>query len=196
MASLSNEYSEKEVIYMRILSLTKDNKGMQEEAARLLLTGFANSWNEWGECLEEVEESLQEDRISRVAVDENGKVIGWIGGVSNYGGNVWDLHPLVVHKDYQGQGIGKALVADFKSCVREKGGRTIFLGTDDEDNGTTLFGEDLYPNVLGNLQQIKNRNQHPFAFYEKVGFSVVGVLPDANGFGKPDIFMAKRVAAK
>jgi len=26
-----------------------------------------------------------------------------------------------------------------------------------------------------------------------MGFVIVGVLPDANGFGKPDIFMAKRV---
>jgi aminoglycoside 6'-N-acetyltransferase I len=34
---------------------------------------------------------------------------------------------------------------------------------------------------------------HPYEFYKKVGFTIVGVLPDANGFGKPDIFMAKRV---
>jgi hypothetical protein len=27
----------------------------------------------------------------------------------------------------------------------------------------------------------------------KVGFVIVGVMPDANGWGKPDIFMAKRV---
>jgi aminoglycoside 6'-N-acetyltransferase I len=28
---------------------------------------------------------------------------------------------------------------------------------------------------------------------QKLGFSVVGVVPDANGLGKPDILMAKRV---
>lgn len=27
----------------------------------------------------------------------------------------------------------------------------------------------------------------------EVGFVIVGVMPDANGWGKPDIFMAKRV---
>lgn len=179
---------------MEIISLSKNDPRKLEEVACLLLEGFSVAWNDWSECLEEVEESLQNDRISRVAVHENGEAVGWISGASNYGGRVWDLHPLVVHTDYQGQGIGKALVADFECCVREKGGMTIFLGTDDEENGTSLFGQELYPDVLGSLQQMKNRGHHPFGFYEKVGFSIVGVLPDANGFGKPDIFMAKRVA--
>jgi hypothetical protein len=35
--------------------------------------------------------------------------------------------------------------------------------------------------------------RHPYEFYRKVGFTIVGALPDANGFGQPDIFMAKRV---
>ncbi|WP_053372537.1 GNAT family N-acetyltransferase [Paenibacillus sp. FJAT-27812] len=178
---------------MQIVDLTRDAKGKMEEVARLLLEGFTESWNEWDECLEEAEESLQEERISRIAVNDEGRVVGWISGVSNYGGNVWELHPLVVHKDYQGQGVGKALVYDFESRVKEKGGITVYLGTDDESGGTTLFGQELYPDVLGNLKQIQNISNHPFGFYKKLGYEVVGVLPDANGFGKPDIFMAKRV---
>ncbi|MHA2857076.1 GNAT family N-acetyltransferase [Paenibacillus lautus] len=117
----------------------------------------------------------------------------WIAGSSSYDGNVWDIHPLIVHKNFRNKGIGKALVLDFENCVREKGGITIFLGSDDENNSTTLFEQDLYPEVLDNLKQIQNKKGHPLEFYKKIGFSVVGVLPDANGFGKPDIFMAKRV---
>ena len=84
--------------------------------------------------------------------------------------------------------------ADFEQQVVRRGGLTIYLGTDDENGRTSLGGVDLYPDVVGALNGVQNRGGHPFAFYRKLGFVIVGVLPDANGFGKPDIFMAKRVA--
>ena len=43
------------------------------------------------------------------------------------------------------------------------------------------------------LPNIRNLNNHPYEFYLKVGFAIVGVIPDANGPGKPDIMMAKSV---
>jgi hypothetical protein len=36
---------------------------------------------------------------------------------------------------------------------------------------------------------------HPFLFYRKLGYVVTGVMPDANGRGRPDIFMSKRLSA-
>jgi aminoglycoside 6'-N-acetyltransferase I len=78
--------------------------------------------------------------------------------------------------------------------VRRRGGTTIYLGTDDENCRTSVGGVNLYPDVLGALQRIRNLGDHPFPFYAKVGFVIVGAIPDANGFGKPDILMAKRVA--
>jgi aminoglycoside 6'-N-acetyltransferase I len=143
--------------------------------------------------LQEVRESFGEGRISRVAVDQAGNVLGWIGGISEYGGNVWELHPLVVRPDRQRQGIGRALIADLEAQVRARGGFTIQLGTDDVTNMTSLGGANLYPNVLEHLLNIRNLRGHPYEFYLKVGFSIVGVIPDANGPGKPDIYMAKSV---
>jgi aminoglycoside 6'-N-acetyltransferase I len=98
-----------------------------------------------------------------------------------------------VRVDQQGKGIGRALVADLEQRVKARGGVTLLLGTDDEDNRTSLGGKDLYPDVLQNAMQIRNVGGHPFEFYKKVGFVIVGLIPDANGSGKPDILMAKRI---
>jgi aminoglycoside 6'-N-acetyltransferase I len=106
---------------------------------------------------------------------------------------VWELHPLVVRRDRRRQGVGRRLVADLEVQVASRGGRTIMLGTDDENGRTSIAGVDLYPGVLDKLRAIEDRSGHPFAFYRRLGFEVVGVIPDANGFGKPDILMAKRI---
>src|SRR5262245_56753296 len=183
---------------MQIVDLHPDDEAAVEQAARLLVEGFKqhapDAWPDLASALEEVRESFAHGRISRVALDESGAVIGWIGGASQYGGNVWELHPLVVRPDRQGQGIGRALVADLEDHVRERGGYTIWLGSDDETNMTTLSGVDLYANLFEQLANIRNLRGHPYEFYQKCGFTIVGVMPDANGPGKPDIFMAKRVA--
>ena len=177
---------------MHIIDLI-DDAILIEQVAMLLIEGFQESWNDMESALEEVRESLKPESISRIAVSGDRTVLGWIGGHGAYHGHVWELHPLVVHTAYQGQGIGRQLVADFEDRVRERGGITIYLGTDDEDNRTSLGGVDVYPNMLDRIAGIKNLRRHPYEFYQKLGYSIVGIIPDANGFGKPDICMAKRV---
>ncbi|MBF6590409.1 MAG: GNAT family N-acetyltransferase [Ktedonobacterales bacterium] len=183
---------------MRIRDLSADDAPVIEHLAAILVAAFADHWPEAWPDLEaartEVRASLSADRISRVALDEDGTVLGWIGGIAAYDGHVWELHPLVVHPAWQGRDIGRALVTDFEAQVRARGGLTIWLGTDDEDGMTSLAGHDLFPNVLDHLTRIRNLRRHPYEFYQKLGYVIVGALPDANGFGKPDIFMAKTVA--
>lgn len=180
-------------------SITDLDPGAEEtvrQTAELLVEGFKADWPEaWPNtdaALKEVRESFSEGRISRVAVAGDGTVLGWIGGIPSYEGNVWELHPLVVRPDLQRRGIGRALVADLEDRVRERDALTLWLGTDDESGMTTLSGVDLYPDVLEHLANIKNLRGHPYEFYQKLGFSIIGVMPDANGPGKPDIYMAKR----
>lgn len=181
---------------MEIIDLTPDNEAAIAQILDFFVEGFQNlqtgNWATRENGLEEIQESLSDDRISRIAIAE-GRVLGWIGAIRQYNGYAWELHPLIVHPNHQCKGIGRALVQDLETQVRERGGVTIYLGTDDEDNRTSLSGVDLYPNPLEPLSRIQNRNGHPFEFYRKVGFSIVGVIPDANGLGKPDIFLAKRV---
>jgi aminoglycoside 6'-N-acetyltransferase I len=100
---------------------------------------------------------------------------------------------LVVRGDCQRQGVGRALIAALEEAVKARDGLTIMLGSDDLNNQTSLGGIDLYPNVLEQLANIKNLRGHPYEFYQKAGFTLIGVVPDANGFGKPDILLAKRV---
>ena len=180
-----------------ISSLSPNNEQSVHEAAEILTAAFVVNWpHAWAtpeEALDEVSEALAPDRICRAAFDDAGAVLGWIGGNAQYGGNVWELHPLAVRPDVQGRGIGRALVADFERQVAERGGLTIVLGTDDEAEMTSLSGVDLYPNVWEHIATIRNRRGHPYTFYQKCGFVITGVVPDANGPGKPDILMAKRV---
>jgi len=165
--------------------------------AGLLVDGFREhepeAWPDVESARREVGKSFGAGRLSRVALDEDGIAVGWLGGIPQYRGRVWELHPLVVRPDRQRRGIGRALVADFGERVRERGGLTMWLGTDDIDDRTSVSGVDLYPDVLGHAARIRNLRGHPYEFYRKLGFIVVGLMPDANGPGKPDIYMAKRV---
>jgi aminoglycoside 6'-N-acetyltransferase I len=179
-----------------ILDLTTADEETIKHAANLLVESFRHDWPEaWPteeEAIEEVHEALGEGRICRAALGEDGTVLGWIGGIPAYDGKVWELHPLVVRLDLQRRGIGSALVADLETRVAERGALTLWLGTDDVTGMTTLSGVDLYPDVLGHLANIENLRGHPYEFYLRLGFSIIGVMPDANGWGKPDIYMAKR----
>jgi aminoglycoside 6'-N-acetyltransferase I len=100
---------------------------------------------------------------------------------------------MVVHPEHQKQGIGRALVADFELQVKQRGGLTIRLGSDDEDDMTSLASRDLYDGLWESITHIQNFKGHPYEFYQKCGYSIIGVVPDANGRGKPDIIMGKRV---
>jgi aminoglycoside 6'-N-acetyltransferase I len=180
---------------MQITAVTDDEELAQQMAA-LLVAGFRQHWHAW-ETMPEAHDEIREIRAKgfiRVAIDDTGhQVLGWIGGLPEYDGNVWELHPLVVQPAHQRQGIGRALVADFEQQVATRGGLTVILGSDDEDDMTSLAGVDLYDQLPEKLANIQNFKQHPYEFYLKCGYSLIGVVPDANGRGKPDIILGKRI---
>lgn len=183
---------------MKIIDLIADNPNLIEQAANLLVIGFREhwptAWPDMDSALEEVHDMLAPDRICRAAVDGDGTLLGWVGGQDfGYDGHVWELHPLVVHPDHQGNGIGRVLMEDLENLLRQRGVLTLTLGTDDEDFMTSLAGVDLYEDVWQKIQHIHNLKQHPYSFYQKLGFTITGVLPDANGPGRPDIYMSKRL---
>lgn len=185
---------------MKLVTLTPNDKELCQQAAQVLVAAFAQhypgDWDTLEEAQEEVTECLAPEMILRGAVDTEGKLLGWIGGRPEYEGIVWEMHPLAVDPSAQGQGVGRALVADLEEQARRKGGLTITLGADDVSGQTSLGGVDVYPDPLTKLINIQNLNRHQFEFYQKCGYTITGIMPDANGYGKPDIYMAKRIGDK
>jgi len=182
---------------IRIIDLTTSALDLVEQAAVLLRDAFRNrtpDWQDLDSTRQEVLTALEPGKISRVAVDDSGQVLGWIGAIPTYRGLVWELHPIVVAASHRHQGIGRALVEDLERLVVERGGLTLWLGSDDENDETSVSGVDLYADLPGAIRGLKKiRGDHPVEFYLRLGFRVAGLMPDANGRGKPDIYFAKRV---
>ena len=181
---------------MRIVTATMNDAGIAEQMAKLLAVGFEAVAPDAWTTLEDARNSVRsviEGGFARAALDESGSVLGWVGGLPQYDGNVWELHPLVVAEAARGRGIGRALVLDLEEQVRARGGLTVLLGSDDETNLTTLSGVDLYDDLPAKLRAARGSRPHALEFYRKLGYAIIGVVPDANGRGKPDIILGKRV---
>lgn len=183
---------------LRFIRLTLDQAERVEACAQILMRAFAEHWPEAWPTLEEAHEEIRdiledEDAFIRMAVDEDGAVLGWVGGMAQYEGNVYELHPLAVDPTAQGRGVGRALVADFEAQALARGAHTIMILSDDVDSMTNLSGIDLYPHPFAHLAGIRNLKGHPYEFYQKQGYALSGIIPDANGFGKPDLLLTKRL---
>lgn len=173
--------------------LRTDDTDMIGQAAALLVDAFPHWLPTLEMAREEVTDALGPERICLVA-RAGDEILGWVGGIPGYS-HAWELHPLVVKADVRGKGIGRALVTALEEHIRAAGALTLHLGTDDDGPtpGTSAGGVELFPDVLSHAANLRV-NDHPAGFYLRMGFEVVGLIPDANGPGKPDILMAKRVS--
>ena len=188
---------------VRTIPFSATTDDQREQMAAVLVAAFSHmpsAWADFGAARAEVTSFLTDPaRAAWVAVDAalSGAVLGWIGAIrhSRY---AWELHPLAVHPGHHGRGVGTRLVRALEAAARAAGVLTVWLGTDDDFGGTTLYGADLYPDVLARLTRLAPAPdppyRHPYSFYRRLGYAVVGVLPDVDGVGRHDILMAKRVA--
>ena len=179
---------------MRILDLEEQPAGIIEQAAVMLVDEFTEprGWPTIDKAREEVSAVIR-DGFARAAVEDD-LVLGWIGGLPEYHGRVWELHPLVVRSERRRCGIGRALVASFELEAARRGALTATLGTDDDSGMTSLAHTRLYDDVPRHVAELRDLGRsHPFLFYQKLGYVVTGVMPDANGRGRPDIYMSKQL---
>ncbi|MDX1357894.1 MAG: GNAT family N-acetyltransferase [Clostridia bacterium] len=174
---------------LEVGAFDKNNKNHVKKAGLLLKQNFACYEENYAD---EVQECMSDDMIM-ISAAIDGELAGWTGGRPQYSGNVWELHPMVVDERYRGKGIGRRLVAALEEEVKKRGGLTLYCGSDDEDFSTSLSDPDLYDDLWTRIRNIRNYNNHPYEFYLKCGFRIIGVMPDANGRRKPDIILGKRI---
>ena len=172
-----------------VTPLDINNSALVDEVAGVLHHGFAgisDAWPDSATARAEVHAHSQAHHISLVAIAHH-HVVGWIAANPQYHGNAWELHPLVVAPHARQQGIGRRLVTALCDELRLRGAQTLFVWCDDESHATTLSHATLYPNPVAHLATFHTRPPHAGGFYLKLGFALSGVLPNANGPGKPDI---------
>ena len=179
---------------MEIIDMKELSETLLCQAARMLTDELPIGWPGFDDAMEEIHELFAIDGSFHMAATEKNEVVGWCAIQPSYGGRVYELHPLVVRGDSQRRGIGSALVRAAEYVARENGGLTLWLGADDEKPGgeTSFANADLFDDLPEKIRNFKP-GTHQTAFYLKVGFKITGVMPDANGLGKPDIYMAKRL---
>jgi len=76
---------------VRIVDLNANDDALILAVAAMLVEAFresaAEALPEIQTATAEVRESFAADRLSRVAIDEHGITVGWIGGISHYKGH-------------------------------------------------------------------------------------------------------------
>ena len=171
-----------------------ESANMKEEAAKILLETFppANMWPNINEAaaLRTVKECVEEGNIC-IGIVLGDRLIGWTGLRPMYE-KTWELHPLAIKPEFQGKGYGRILLGELEKAGKNKGLLGIVVGSDDETNKTSLSQKGINEeNIYQEIKNIKNYANHPYEFYKKCGYIIVGIIPNANGFGKPDIWLWK-----
>ena len=178
---------------MQIINMKELSSAGLREAAQILTDSLPLGWADFDAAMKEVSLRLVPENTLFAALEE-GHVIAWGGILPCYHGRVAELHPLAVRADRRRVGVGTAIVRALEKAAAEKGAFTMWIGADDErtPGETSLAGEDLYDDLPRRMTEFFP-GTHQTAFYLKLGYTISGVLPDANGPGKPDIFLAKRL---
>jgi len=167
----------------------------RERLARITFAAAREHGPDWLPDLdaarEEIADALAPGKIARVLLDGDA-ALGWVAA-SRAWGFVWELHPLIVAVEHQRRGHGQRLVREIERIAAAAGALTLTLGTSDTTGATSLAGVDLYDDPLARLATLEARQPHAVEFWRRIGYQIVGVVPDAEGPGKPSITLARRL---
>jgi aminoglycoside 6'-N-acetyltransferase I len=177
-----------------IIDLDTEDSILVEHLANITFEAFKENAPDWVPTIDlarnQVIAAGSRGKLGRVIM-EQGEAAGWIGLIK--GKRVWEIHPIAIAIQSQYCGLGHLLVEDVARIAKSAGALTLFAGTSDEVGTTNLFGVDLYVDPGQAIVNIKATGRNPFEFWENAGFTVVGLMPDAEGVGKPAIQLARRL---
>jgi aminoglycoside 6'-N-acetyltransferase I len=185
--------------YVDLHEATPDTLDQAAQVLHAAFTALGNTtWPTVTEAKREVEECIDPSFLCYACL-RGDRVVGWIGMRPMYGDYTWELHPLVVDPRFQGSGTGRFLLEHIEREAYQRGVQGVVLGSDDQTNSTTLSDFDFdHGKISAAIDTIAHKpgrgvSRHPFEFYQRCGYRVIGVVPDANGPGEPDILMWKRL---
>jgi aminoglycoside 6'-N-acetyltransferase I len=168
-----------------------------KQAAKILYMVFTeNNDHVWlhneKEAFDEVKECIEGENIC-IGIKLENNLIG-MAGIRPMYKKTWELHPMAIKNEYQGKGYGKILLNKIEEIGNKNGIIGIVVGSDDETNKTSLSEKEINgENIFEEIMNIKNYKNHPYEFYKKCGYSIVGIIPNANGQNKPDIWLWKDI---
>ncbi|MEL7184938.1 MAG: GNAT family N-acetyltransferase [Pseudomonadota bacterium] len=177
-----------------IIDLDIQDESVVSALAGLTYAAFEENSPEWIETLDEARQVVMEvgdeRRFGRVWMAD-GEPLGWVGVIKRK--YLWELHPIAVAVEHQFSGIGHGLVEDVARLAKNAGALTLFAGASDETGTTNLFGVDIYENPIESMKILQSAGRSAHQFWISAGFTVVGLMPDEEGCGKPGIHLARRV---
>ena len=175
-------------------SFDTSNQLMVERLAEITFAAFKENAPEWLPTLDlarqQITSAASLGRLGRVILAQD-QIAGWVGIVK--GRRIWEIHPIAIAIDQQYQGLGHILVEDVARLAKTAGALTLFASTSDEVGTTNLFGQNIYADPASAIKGIRATGRNPFEFWQHAGFTVVGLMPDAEGIGKPAIHLARRL---
>jgi len=177
---------------------------IREQAVKILLESFHadEMWPDLDEkkARETVNDSVDDKNIC-IGLKVENELAGWVCLSPMYGKikneETWYLHPLAISTKFKGRGYGKILMLEIEKLAQEKNIIGILLGSGDEANKTSLSDKDIIgENVPDEIKNIKNYKNHPYEFYQKCGYSIVGIVPNGYGLRRTDIWLWKDIRKK
>jgi aminoglycoside 6'-N-acetyltransferase I len=126
-----------------------------------------------------------------VALNLGGEVCGLAAASPRAASSVLVIRALTVDPPFQRRGVGRALLRRLETAALRSGFTTMTIALEDEAGLTSLAGRSLFPDPLAPMTRFIPPAAHPSAFLKRLGFALSGVIPEAAGPGRPELWFAK-----